>query len=150
MSTVSNISTSNPYQAYPVGSKNTAAQALVAAGTALQSGSISDTTPATAPGQAVVEEAQTTTKPAPTNAQADADYSNLVNDVQNGDLSDAQAALAKLQIDLKGAHGGHHHHAEAASPAPTAVTTDTLSSTTDSSGSTSDSNTSGNYVNVTV
>jgi hypothetical protein len=150
MGTLTAISPAISYPSYTATSKgaaNTAAQALVAAGTALQAASVSDTA---ASAQAAVQQTQPTTRPAPTNEAADADYSNLVNDVENGNLADAQAALAKLEIDLKTPPATHHSHAEAASPTPTNVTTDALSATTDSTGASSDSSTSGNYLNVTV
>jgi hypothetical protein len=141
MSTVSSVFSPSLYQAYSVMSQNSTAQALVASGAALQSGSLTDTNPQVSSGEALAEESQSTsTKPAPINAQADADYDHLVNDVRAGDLSDAQAALAKLQIDLKAGHGGHHH---GGAPPPTTVTTDSLSSADDTGSS-------GIYVNVTV
>ena len=79
--------------------------------------------------------------PYPTNAAANADYADLVENVAAGNLSNAQAAFAKLQVDLK-----ETHHVR---PGTVPVPTQTID-TSDAASSFETASTSGNFVNVTV
>ncbi len=148
MSTITSVyNSTSTYSTYQ-GSQGTTqgsttqAQALVALGAALQAGSVSGSQAAlTSFQQGVADSSQSADiPPFPPNVQADADYADLVNSVHAGNLSDARAALAKLQIDLK---QSQHHHSAVPVPTQTIDTSDAASSLETPS-------TSGNYLNVTV
>lgn len=131
------------------------AQALNALNTALQSGDVANAQSALASLQKALGQStsssstaanatKTSSSPFGGDSQANADYKNLVNAINSGNVNDAQSALSNLQSDLKVHHGGHHHGGGGAPP-PTQVTTTDATSTSDSTSSSS-----GNYVNVTV
>jgi hypothetical protein len=132
---------------YAPTTQNSTSQALNALGTALQSGDTSDAQTALTALQTTLSSSSpsasssSTSAPFGNNSQANADFTDLVNNVQSGNLTDAQTALTKLQSDLKTHKGGHGHGHHAAPPPPP----DTSDSST-----TSTSSTSGNVVNVTV
>ena len=146
MSTVSTINLpAGTYQVFqPATQSSSTAQALVALGSAIRLGSNVDTQTALASLQQGLADSsgQMPTPPFPTNQQANSDYADLVNSVQSGNLASAQAALTKLQLDLKEPRAAHH---SSAVPVPT-----TTIDTSDSAALLQSRSTSGNYVNVTV
>jgi hypothetical protein len=149
MSTISSAALQSVFSPnYQATSTNNTAKALDAIDSALQSDSSSDALTALTSLQQSLStgssgSSTSTSQPFGTNTQANTDYTNLVSDIQSGNLDDAKTSLANLQTDLKSHKGGHHHGGGAPPPPPTTTTTTTTSTTSSES-------TSGNFVNVTV
>jgi hypothetical protein len=105
---------------YTAPTRNTSAQALIAAGSALaSSGGASATTALPVVSQQGSAQTQPALRPAPINNAADADYNGIVSNLQNGNLNLAQAEYTKLQIDLT--QRNHHVQSVGGTTVPAAT-----------------------------